>query len=72
MMKICYARRGVRAAMNDDVIVTAMAEYLGNSLEQERVLRELLEKVGYNDPERAVEDCVSDLVIAHLRLVSST
>jgi hypothetical protein len=53
----------------DNVIVGAMVEYLENALEQERVLRDLLDKVGYNDPEHSVEDCFGRLVIAYLRLV---
>jgi SHS2 domain-containing protein len=57
--------------MTDDVLVTAMAQYLEESLEQEKVLRDLLTKVGYNDPERTVEECFENLILDHLRLISA-
>jgi hypothetical protein len=45
-----------------------MAEYLDQSLSTEGVIRELLAKAGFNDPELPVEECVAALVEAHLRL----
>lgn len=62
-MMSTFTRRGVRLGMNDDdVIVSALAEYLEKSLEQEQVLRGLLDKAGYNDSDRTVEECFTDLV----------
>ena len=52
----------------DDLLIRAMAEYLDESLSTEGVIREILAKAGFNDPELSVEECVSALVQAHLRL----
>lgn len=45
-----------------------MAQYLDESLSTEGVLRELLAKVGFDDPDLTLEECVASLVQAHLRL----
>lgn len=45
-----------------------MAQYLDESLSTEGVIRELLAKAGFNDPDISVEECVVSLVQACLRL----
>ena len=45
-----------------------MAEYLDQSLSSEGEIRGLLAKVGFDDSERPLEECVAALVEAHLRL----
>lgn len=53
----------------DEKIIKALADYLDESLSQESVLRGLLAKVGHNDPNKPVEDCLEGLVRDHLRLM---
>ena len=53
---------------NDESVIRAMATYLEESLSQEEVLRGLLAKAGYNDPDAPVEVCLMRLVEDHLRL----
>lgn len=60
------------ARLPDELLVQAMAQYLDESLSVESSIRELLAKVGFNDPELPVEDCVAALVGAHLRLSPPT
>lgn len=52
----------------DDLLIQAMAQYLDESLSTEGVIRELLAKAGFNDPDISVEECVVSLVQACLRL----
>ena len=57
-------------AMNkDETIIKALADYLDESLSQESILRGLLAKVGHNDPNKSIEDCLAGLVADHLRLM---
>ena len=60
------------ASVPDNLLIQAMAQYLDESLSVESSIRELLAKVGFNDPELPVEDCVAALVGAHLRLSPPT
>ncbi len=53
---------------SDDLLVRALAEYLDQSLSTEGVIRELLAKAGFDDPELPVEECVAAMVTAYLRL----
>ena len=60
------------ASVPDNLLIQAMAQYLDESLSVESTVRALLAKVGFNDPELPVEDCVAALVGAHLRLSPPT
>lgn len=53
---------------NDESVIRAMAAYLEENLSREAILREILAKAGYNDPDASVEECVMRLVQDHLRL----
>ena len=48
----------------NDMMVQAMAVYLDEHLSDESALRELLDRVGYNDPDLSVVDCLASLVNA--------
>lgn len=61
-------RKGDMTDANDEAVIRAMTAYLEESLSQEKLLRELLAKAGYNDPDASVEECVARLVQDHLRL----
>lgn len=77
-MSTGYARdgpNGRNAGMSeqppDDLLIRAMVVYLDQTLSTERVLREILAKAGFNDPNLSVEECVTALVQAHLRLTAT-
>lgn len=53
---------------NDENLIHALVEYLEDSLSREVVLRDLLAKAGYNDPDQSVEECLTLLVMDHLRM----
>lgn len=55
----------------DDLVVNALATYLESSLDQERSLRDILAKAGYDSAELPLEDCLTNLVRDYLRLRAS-
>lgn len=52
----------------DELIIEAMVRALDESLESDALIREILAKTGFNDPEKTAVECVSDLTQAYLRL----
>jgi len=57
---------------SDNLLIQAMAQYLDEALSTEGVIRELLARVGFDNPDLTVEECVAKLVQAHLRLAIHT
>lgn len=54
----------------DDQIIQAMVQALEESLTHEGAIRDLLAKAGFDDPDLPVEECVSSLVQAYLRVAA--
>lgn len=55
----------------NDLVVNALVSYLEESLDREDLLREILAKAGYDDPQCSVEECLSSLVKDYLRLTTA-